>query len=201
MTETIKALRHLSLVLLKQNIQSTSNGRGHCSIEDAAAALTLAIRRARLGDSFNLRKRPRGKFMIELIDDVRKRTAEGTPHHYASMATRNRGALVCIGPKSWIKSHAPTKSTAHILTCESVLCRSQEAILSWLRNGKRRAAFLCANLVVPHNSEGVAKADELIVSDSAYLELFRFTFCYHLANIVFPLTSAIDGYLAKIPCA
>ena len=65
------ALRHLSASLLKRQIQQGGSS-GHCSEEDAAAALILAVRRARIGPSFALRDPSRPKNIFDEVATVRE---------------------------------------------------------------------------------------------------------------------------------
>ena len=51
------SLRHLSNVLLQKQIQTASGTSGHCSIEDASAALSLVIQRARIGPRFDSKEK------------------------------------------------------------------------------------------------------------------------------------------------
>ena len=58
----VTGLRHLTNVLLKKQIQNSLEG--HCSTEDAEAALSLATSRAKVGNAFQLRENTRGKSLM-----------------------------------------------------------------------------------------------------------------------------------------
>jgi hypothetical protein len=125
---TTPALRHLSAALLGKIIQSNHGENGHCSEEDAAAALFLAVRRAREGPWFRIKERGDDRF--HLLESVQE------------------GPLVCIGPSDWLQKHVtPFQSTAHALTCESVTDSNRKAVAAWLTSPKRRAKLVWANLV------------------------------------------------------
>jgi hypothetical protein len=124
----MSALRHLSATLLGKKIQSNHGENGHCSEEDAAAALSLAVRRAREGPSFRIKERGDDQFhLLEIVQE---------------------GPLVCIGPSDWLQKHVTRfQSSAHALTCESVADSNCKAVSAWLRSPKRRAKLVWANLV------------------------------------------------------
>jgi hypothetical protein len=124
----IPALRHLSAALLGKKIQSNHGEDGHCSEEDAAAALSLAVHRARKGPSFRIKER--GDDQLHILESVQE------------------GPLVCIGPSDWLQEHVtPFHSSAHALTCESVIDSNRKAVAAWLTSPKRRAKLVWANLI------------------------------------------------------
>ena len=88
------SLKHLSNVLLQKKIQCSS--LGHCSTEDAEAALTLALRRARRGDSFKLKENSSRHNIISTFQKI-NREASGQKTDAETFAERNDGSCVCIG--------------------------------------------------------------------------------------------------------
>jgi hypothetical protein len=153
------ALRHLTNVLLQRSIQ-TGNGSGHCSEEDAAAALELAVKRARIGESFELRGRQRMHAnTLELIDVVRQHFAGDSSYP----VTKDAGPLVCVGPSEWIRSSPLTKSSAHALICEDISSPSRKAITAWLKSEKKRASVAVGTFKIKKLSE-IREAENVIVS-------------------------------------
>ena len=121
------SLKHLSNVLLQKKIQ---DGSHHCSEEDAAAALELAIRRAQEGDSFAIYSREKQWWIQSGKKD-------------------DCGACVFVGPSQWLQNHVTKHPNAiHALTCDSLDSPNLKAIVSWLTGPKRRAALVWAQLVV-----------------------------------------------------
>ena len=122
---TMPALRYLSAALLGKKIQNNHGENGHCSLEDAAAALSLAVRRAREGPSFRIKERGDDRFhLLEIVQE---------------------SPLVCIGPSDWLQKHVIRfQSSAHCLAVTDYRC---QAVSSWLRSPRRRAKLMWANLV------------------------------------------------------
>lgn len=144
------ALRHLSATLLGKKIQSNHGEDGHCSEEDAAAALNLAIRRAREGESFRLKERGDDQF------------------HLLEQLHSSGGPIVCVGPSDWLQQHVTSfQTSAHALTCESIVDPNRKAVIAWLTSPKRRAKLVWARLVddAKGANEGMlAKSNEILVS-------------------------------------
>jgi DNA polymerase III epsilon subunit-like protein len=147
------ALRHLSMTLLGKRIQESS---GHCSEEDASAALELAVQRARVGSSFRIRERSDDRW--HLLQEIKE------------------GQLVAIGPAEWLRTHIITNktSTAHALTCETLHDTNLKALTSWLSSPKRRAKFVWANLAVPAES----RVPSLDLANQTMVSLCRRSFHY-----------------------
>ena len=165
------SLKHLSNVLLQKNIQDGSHG--HCSSEDASAALVLALRRARHGDSFRLKEGSKRQNILGVFQKINR--AADQREDASTFAERNDGACVCIGDNDWITSYAHSAEGAHhVLSCDTILNTMSEAVPSFLSSSssKKRAGLLWANLRCEDlsakgkgqwNSE-VKKLDELVVS-------------------------------------
>jgi len=138
------SLRHLSNVLLQKKIQQGCGG--HCSTEDANAALVLALRRARRGNSFGLKEGARRQAIPIVFQNV-NRAANGKSKEFVNFAERNDGSCVCIGPNDWISKYA-SDGAHHVLSCESILNSMSMAVPSWLSSDKssKRAGLLWANL-------------------------------------------------------
>lgn len=135
------SLKHLSNCLLKKRIQG---GDHHCSEEDAAAALELAIGRAEQGPTFAIHARDR----LFWIPTEKK---------------NNEAAVVFIGPSQWLQNHVTRHPNAmHALTCETIDSPNRKAVASWLTGPKRRAGLVWANLVVA-TPEHLALLGELLV--------------------------------------
>ncbi len=90
------SLKHLSNVLLQRKIQCST--LGHCSTEDAEAALTLALHRARLGDSFKLKENSSRQNIISIFQKVNFES-NGHANDAEVFAERNIRSCVCIGKK------------------------------------------------------------------------------------------------------
>lgn len=89
------SLKHLSNVLMQKKIQCSP--LGHCSTEDAEAALVLALRRARRGDSFKLKDNISRQNILSIFQVI-NREANGQERDAAEIfAKRNDGSCVCIG--------------------------------------------------------------------------------------------------------
>jgi DNA polymerase III epsilon subunit-like protein len=158
------ALRHLTSCLLQRQIQR-GGADGHCSEEDAAACLVLALRRARLGPAFKMKGRRQGRQnLMEVITNIRRRTLlENQP----PFLKKSRGSLVCLGPSVWIKEHVGPMSAANALNCESIQSSSINALASYLSpRGSRRASLLWSRISVDgHNSkQSNMQIDSLLVS-------------------------------------
>ena len=160
----------MSNVLLKKQIQN--NVAGHCSSEDAEAALLLATRRAKLGPAFQLKENSRGKNIMRVFQSVKHEAAE----HADSFAAHNKGPCVCIGSNDWISKYAKSDGSHHVLGCESLMNSMAMAIPSWLSsttNG-RRAGFLWANLNCDlvrgstHRENEVKRLEEIMVGHLLY---------------------------------
>ena len=166
------ALKHLSSVLLKRKIQAGCGSSGHCSKEDAAAALSLALNRARIGDSFRLYDRPRRKNTIEEVTMLRRNnlinsvTPTGDRVSGASIGA-TEAPVVVLGPDEWLKAHfTSNRSSAHALRCENINSATSGALIAWLTSRQRQANLIWANLVVDEKdvSKAQAKVDGVIVS-------------------------------------
>lgn len=158
-------LRHLSNVLLRRKIQRGTSG--HCSTEDAEAALALALRRARRGESFALKEGSQRRRIPILFQKAHRATTGGS-----SFAERSEGSCVCMGPDDWISKYA-SGGTHHVLSCESITSSMSMAVPSWLSSDKssRRAGLLWANLRCEGSKDGkgwreseINKLDEMVVS-------------------------------------
>ena len=179
------SLKHLSNVLLQKQIQSSS--AGHCSKEDAEAALVLALRRARRGTSFRLKEAAKPINVIEVFQKAKvgKIGVDGNSGSgdETSFAERNDRSCVCIGPNEWLRGQSQSASSQHLLCCESLNSSMSMAIPSWLASKKSsRAGLLWAKLVC--GSDGLQhemkKQDEIIDSlvtsvprDTVFLVIFQ----------------------------
>mmetsp|Transcript_31514 Transcript_31514/g.66284 ORF Transcript_31514/g.66284 Transcript_31514/m.66284 type:complete len:834 (-) Transcript_31514:27-2528(-) len=165
------SLRHLSNVLLQKKIQQGCGSSGHCSTEDAEAALLLALRRARRGDSFRLKENSNRENILSVFQKI-NRASNNQNESAESFAARNEGSCVCIGPNEWISKYAQSAEGAHhVLSCDSVMNSMSMAAPSWLSNKKssKRAGFLWANLRCEDRTAGksqwkseVNKMDEIV---------------------------------------
>ena len=144
------ALRHLSAALLGKQIQSNHGEDGHCSEEDAAAALNLAVRRAQEGESFRILEK--GDDQLHLLERV------------------TDGPVVCVGPSDWLQQHVtPYPNSAHALTCETISDPNHKAVVAWLTSPKRRAKLVYAKLAgdaKDGNEIVLSKFNEFLVSDA-----------------------------------
>ena len=162
------SLKHLAASLLKIKIQDDATV-GHCSEEDAAAALVLAIRRARIGEEFKIHERGGRKNVLSLMTQLRRGPEDEQP----PFLRLNRGPMVCIGPHPWIHDHIGSQSAANALECDHIMSSSTKAISSYLRPGGRRASILWSKLNIDVNGTDEAaaanrKIDEIIVSTNIY---------------------------------
>jgi DNA polymerase III epsilon subunit-like protein len=176
------SLKHLSNVLLQKQIQSSS--AGHCSKEDAEAALILALRRARLGTSFRLKEAAKPINVIEVFQKVGKIGVDGNSGSgdETSFAERNDRSCVCIGPNEWLRGQS-SASSQHLLCCESLNSSMSMAVPSWLASKKSsRAGLLWAKLVCGSDGlqQEIKKQDEIIDSlvtsvphDTVFLVVFQ----------------------------
>ena len=158
------SLKHLSNVLLQKQIQSSS--AGHCSKEDAEAALILALRRARLGTSFRLKEAAKAINVIEVFQKAGVDGNSGSGDE-ASFAERNDRSCVCIGPNEWLRGQSQSASSQHLLCCESLNSSMSMAVPSWLASKKSsRAGLLWAKLVCGSDElqQEMKKQDEIIDS-------------------------------------
>ena len=112
----VTGLRHLTNVLLKKQIQNSLEG--HCSTEDAEAALSLATSRAKLGNAFQLRENSRGKSLMRTFQTINR---ESTDDQKDNFAQRSTGPCVCIGSNEWISKYAKSDGSQHVLSCESIM--------------------------------------------------------------------------------
>lgn len=120
------SLKHLSNVLLQKKIQEGSH---HCSVEDTVAALELAIRRAKEGESFAIYSREKQWW-------IQSKKGDHAP-------------CVFVGPSQWLQSHVTKHPNGfHALACESIDQPNRKAIASWLTGPKRRAGLVWGNLIV-----------------------------------------------------
>jgi len=168
------SLKHLSSVLLKRKIQAGCGSLGHCSEEDAAAALLLALNRARIGDSFRLYDRPRRKNTIEEVSMLRRNdmlNATIPSDEVSAGASRpiceTEAPIVVLGPDEWLKEHfISQRSSAHALRCENMSSATSGALLAWLSSKKRRANLVWAHLTVDEKDVNMAqmRVDEVMVS-------------------------------------
>lgn len=144
------ALRHLSATLLGKKIQSNHGADGHCSEEDAAASLNLAVRRVRVGESFRIREP--GDDRLHLLETI------------------SEGPVVCVGPADWLTTHVtPFQSSAHALTCETIADPNRKAVVAWLKSQNRRAKLVWARFEgnpKEANDSFLPKANGLLVSTS-----------------------------------
>lgn len=161
------SLKHLSLVLLQKKIQDGSSG--HCSSEDAKAALVLALRRARHGNSFRLKESSKPENIIGVFQTMNRAELKGTDA--STFVGRNDGACVCIGHNDWIRKYAQSADGAHhILSCDSILNTMSMAVPSWLSStsSTKRAGLLWSNLHCENGKDQwkseMKKLDELLVS-------------------------------------
>ena len=166
------SLKHLSNVLLNRKIQCGS--RGPSSYEDAEAALVLALRRARHGESFRLKANAIRQNIIGVFQKI-NHTVKQQRQDATSFVERNDGACVCIGDNDWITKYAQSaEGSQHVLSCNSILNTMVMAIPSWLSSSSatKRAGLLWANLRCEDRSTNgngqwkneVQKLDELVVS-------------------------------------
>lgn len=161
------SLKHLSNVLLQKKIQNGCGTTGHSSIEDAEAALLLAIRRARRGPAFRLKENSQRQHILSVFQKInRTASAESNKDDLECFAERNDGPCVCIGDSPWISKYAQTADGAHhVLSCESILNSMSMAVPSWLSSEKtsKRAGFLWANLKCEGKwMDEVKKFDEVL---------------------------------------
>lgn len=134
--------------MLKRRIQAGCGSSGHCSEEDAAAALALALNRARIGESFKLQERPEPMNTVEEVTAIRRKNLSNIRDDAISIS-RVEAPIVVLGPDDWLKRHVrPNKTAAHALRCESIGSATSDALVAWLASEKRRANLLWANLTV-----------------------------------------------------
>jgi hypothetical protein len=138
------ALRHVTAALLGRQIQ---DGDGHCSEEDALAALELAVRRALDGPSFRI---------FESNEDR---------IHIFDLLRHEKEPMVAIGPSKWLNRHITNfQNSVHALSCESIIDPNRKALAAWLSSGSRRARFAWANFAIG-DSESDAKELNHMMSD------------------------------------
>ena len=159
------SLKRLSAVLLKRQIQNNA-ASGHCSEEDAAAALLLALGRARLGAGFQMQDKSGRKNLFSLTSRLKREPVDEQP----GFLQHNNGPIVCIGPNEWIKEHIATQSTVNALECSSISSSAVKAITSYLRPSGRRSSVLWSKLSMSTDdiseAEMKTKIGEIIVSMS-----------------------------------
>ena len=135
------SLKHLCNCLLKKKIQG---GNHHCSEEDAAAALELAIGRAEQGPTFAIHAKDR----LFWVPTEKK---------------HSEAATVFVGPSQWLQDHITRHPNAlHALTCDTIDSPNRKAIGSWLLGPKRRAGLVWANLVVATSAHLTLLGDLLV---------------------------------------
>ena len=143
------SLKHLSNVLLQKKIQNGCGTSGHCSIEDAKAALILAVRRARRGESFRLKENSKRQNIISTFQKISREASGQSREDSACFAERNQGSCVCIGDNDWVQKYAQSaEGSHHVLGCEAIMNSMAMAIPSWLSSEQstKRAGFLWASL-------------------------------------------------------
>lgn len=159
------SLKALSSALLKRKIQLASS-EGHCSEEDAAAALILAIRRVRLGDGFRMKEKSGGKKnLFSLITRAKRKVVECSMGY---IDTDDSGPIVGIGPNEWIQDHIASNSIVNALQCDDISASSTKAISSYLKSGSKKAGLLWAKLCVDltnGNSENAQTVIDQVVAD------------------------------------
>ncbi|GFH49404.1 hypothetical protein CTEN210_05880 [Chaetoceros tenuissimus] len=159
------SLKALSSALLKRKIQLASS-EGHCSEEDAAAALVLAIRRVRLGDGFRMKEKSGGKKnLFSLITRAKRKVVQCSMGY---IDTDDSGPIVGIGPNEWIQDHIASNSIVNALECQDVSASSTKAISSYLKSGSKKAGLLWAKLCVDvtnGNSENAQTVIDQVVTD------------------------------------
>lgn len=134
--------------MLKRRIQAGCGSSGHCSEEDAAAALLLTLNRARIGESFKLYERSEPKNIVEEVTAARRNNWSSARGGATSVAGVE-APIVVLGPDDWLKRHVrPNKSAAHALRCESIGSATSGALVAWLASKTRKANLLWANLTV-----------------------------------------------------
>jgi len=165
------SLKRLSAVLLKRQIQTNASS-GHCSEEDAAAALLLALGRARLGAGFQMQDKAGRKNLFSLTSRLKREPVDEQP----GFLKHNNGPIVCIGPNEWIKEHIATQSTVNALECSNISSSAVKAVTSYLRQSGRRSSVLWSKLSMCTDdiseAEMKTKIDEIIVSMSYVCFLF-----------------------------
>ena len=171
------SLKHLSLCLLQRRIQEATDTKGHDSVEDAVASLTLAVRRVRLGkENFRIYdKRNNKENLMELLTKMKRKDITSQPLFFQ----RNQGPIICLGPNDWIKEHVGGKhqSSANVLQCENISSSSIKALTSYLRPGSRNASFIWAKICLESKNETQLKQiDILLVSAHLGLECWRFRY-------------------------
>lgn len=157
------SLKRLSSVLLKRQIQNNASS-GHCSEEDAAAALLLALGRARLGTGFQMQDKAGRKNLFSLTSRLKREPVDEQP----GFLKHNNGPVVCIGPNEWIKEHIASQSTVNALECSSISSSAVKAVTSYLRPSGRRSSVLWSKLSMSTDdiseAEMKTKIGEIIVS-------------------------------------
>lgn len=186
------SLKHLSRCLLKKRIQE-SNGLGHCSEEDAAASLLLAVRRARVGDSFRLHGKPGKKNLLNVLTALNRAPEDDKPPFLNAAS----GKLVCVAPSDWIKEQVSDQCAANALECENIDSSSVKAVSSYLRPGPRRASFLWSRIILDGSNSKATndKVDDLLETviksapnSTAIMVIFQRGYSY--AKQLFKLRSA-----------
>ena len=167
------SLKHLSNVLLQRKIQAGCGSYGHCSTEDAEAALLLALRRARRGESFRLKENSKRQHILSLFQKINRSASCQDKESSESFVERNNGGCVCIGDNDWIAKFAQSANGAHhVLSCDSITNTMAMAIPSWLSSdvSSKRAGLLWANLCCEDRSgngqwkDEVKRLDDIVVS-------------------------------------
>lgn len=152
--------------MLKRRIQAGCGSSGHCSEEDAAASLLLALNRARIGESFKLHECPESNNIVEEVTAIRRQNVSSIRDHAAPISIV-AAPIVVLGPGDWLKRHVrPNRSGAHALGCESIRSATSGALAAWLASKNVKANLLWANLTVNFDDSETANRhiDGLIVS-------------------------------------
>ena len=183
------SLKRLSAVLLKRQIQNDAS-HGHCSEEDAAAALLLALRKARLGANFQMQGKNGRKNLFSLTSRLKRDPIDDQP----GFLKYNNGPAVCIGPNEWIKEHVASQSTVNALECSNITSSAVKALTSYLRPSGRRASLMWSNIAIDTNDTSIVevkkKINEIIVSAC--------TFCFYLVYIPIPARESLTFKISSI---
>ena len=133
----------MTAALLGRQIQ---DGAGHCSEEDALAALELTVRRALGGPSFRI---------YEASEDRL---------HVLDLLRHEKEPIVAIGPSKWLNRYVTSfQNSAHALSCESLEDPNRKALAAWLSSTTRRARFAWANFTVSNNETSMQSLNDTIV--------------------------------------
>ena len=146
LTYTLKALKHLSQVLLRRKIQD--NHCGHCSKEDALASLALANCRGKNGPEFRLKSRNENQiYVLQALEDL---ATEYKGNSTFSIAADPK-PFVVVGPDEWIR-HVTTKR-CHALSCNSIYDSNAKSIISYVNSSSRKPSVLISKLICKSHDE------------------------------------------------